>query len=60
MKLTRREKHALIICAVVALAFVIFKPDQSTVEAIEYFGLLFFVFPLVIYVACDPERRTVK
>jgi uncharacterized integral membrane protein len=57
MTLTRREKHALIVCALIALVFVIFKPDQNTTETIEYFGLLFIVLPLAIYVAGDPERK---
>lgn len=57
MILTRREKHTLIILAIVALAFIIFKPDQSTVKVLEYFGLFFLVFPSVIYVSSDPECK---
>jgi hypothetical protein len=57
MTLTRREKHVLIIFAIVALFFIIFNPDQSTTETIEYFGLLFVVFPLGLYIASDPERK---
>lgn len=57
MTLTRREKRALIICALIVLVFIIFKPSPSTVEILEYFGLLFVVFPLAIYVAGDPQRK---
>jgi len=60
MTLTRREKHALVIASIIALAFVIFNPDQSTTEVLEYVGLFFVVFPLGIYIASDPERRKVE
>lgn len=57
MSLTRREKHALIVCALIALVFIIFKPDQSTTELIEYFGLFLVVAPMGFYIAADPERK---
>jgi hypothetical protein len=59
MTLTRREKHTLIILAIVALIFIAFRSNQNALEVLEYCGLLFFVLPLSFYVALDPERREV-
>lgn len=57
MKLTRREKHALIIGAIILLAMVIINPSQATVIEYEWFYLLFVVGPLGFYIATDPEKQ---
>ena len=57
MKLTRREKHILIIAALLSIFFVIVEPTQKTLQGWEFFYLVFVVGPLGIYIATDPEQK---
>lgn len=56
--LTRREKHALIIAAIIAILFVIFRPSYETVREWEYLSLWIIVAPIGFYIATDPQRKT--
>ncbi len=55
MSLTRREKIALIalLPIVCAVSFI----PQRTLDEWEIFLLLFYLFPLGIFLITDPERR---
>ncbi len=57
MQLTRREKHVLIIAAIIALLFVIIRPSYETVREWEYLSLWVIVAPIGMYIATDPKRR---
>jgi hypothetical protein len=57
VQLTRREKHVLIIAAIIAIFFVITRPSYETVQAWEWFYLVFVVGPVGLYIALDPERK---
>lgn len=58
MKLTRREKHALIAALVIAIIFVIVRPSYESVREWEYFLWFLVVGPLGFYIATDQERGT--
>ena len=60
IQFTRREKHVLIIVALTLIAIVIMLAsgvEQSTLDDYEFIWLIFYVTPLGIYIATDPERR---
>ncbi len=58
--LTRREGHVLVIMALAVLLLVITGIDQQTLNDHEYLGLFFFVLPIGLYIATDPERRKIS
>ena len=55
---TRREKHVLIIFFITLLGIILSGVDQQTINHYELLWLLFYVAPLGLYIATDPERRT--
>lgn len=55
--LTRREKHVLIVAAIVAILFMIIRPSYETVREWEYLSLWVIVAPIGLYIATDPERK---
>lgn len=60
MQLTRREKHVLVILAILLVAFMIIRPSYETVQEWEWLFLFVVVGPIGFYIASDPERRKVK
>ena len=57
VQLTRREKHVLIVAAIIAILFMIIRPSYETVREWEYLSLWVIVAPIGLYIATDPERR---
>lgn len=57
MRLTHREKHVLLIAALIAILFVIVRPSYETIREWEYFLWSIVVAPLGFYIATDPESR---
>jgi len=57
VKLTRREKHILVAAAIIALFFIIVRPDQAIAGEWEYFYILLIALPLGMYLVTDPESR---
>lgn len=55
MILTRREKHFLVIAALIAISSIVI-PDHFT-DDLEMILIYFFAFPIGLYVATDPERK---
>lgn len=55
--ITRREKHFFIVAAILAIIFVITRPDPVSLQGWDYVLLFFVVGPLGFYLAHDPERR---
>lgn len=56
MKFTRREKHFLIVFAILLIGIFAFGKQLPDNELLEYLFLLFIVAPLGYYIATDPER----
>lgn len=54
---TRREKHIVIILVVTLVSILFSGVDQQTLNDHEYLFLLFYVAPLGVYIATDPQRR---
>jgi len=57
---TRREKHVLVVFILTGLALLPFHIEQQTLNDYELLWLFFYVMPLGVYIATDPERRTIK
>lgn len=60
MKLTRREKHVLIVALILLVTFSIVRPSYAQVQEWEMLYLFIIVGPLGFYIATDPERRKVE
>ena len=59
MNFTRREKHVAVVFTLSILLMLLFGKRLPDNEIYEYVWLIFFVVPLGIYIATDPERRKV-
>lgn len=57
MYLTRREKHFIAVFILTVLIILFSGVDQQTINDYEFLWLLFYVAPLGLYIATDPERR---
>lgn len=53
---TPREKHVLTIAILTLLAIIVSGVDQQTLNDYELIWLIFYVFPLGLYIATDPAR----
>jgi hypothetical protein len=57
MTFTRREKHVTMLLCLSVLFIIFFGEYLPSNDIYQYLWLIFFVVPLGIYVATDPERK---
>jgi len=53
---THREKHVLVIVVVTFIVIALSGVDQQTLEAWSIPAMIFYVAPIGLYIATDPER----
>jgi len=58
MNFTRREKHVAVLLGITVILITLSGVDQETLNNYELLWLLFYVAPIGLYIATDPERRS--
>lgn len=58
--MTKREKHFIVIVSIAGILIMLFGGKIPYFDGAELLYLSFFVLPLGIYIATDPERRKVE